>query len=173
MATHRLSLREPVQNRQVGNSMNTRYSFDGKTLTVEWKGQRRVFAASEGSAVMLKCQGGFPEVIVMIPPSDPLARVAWEHRFYGKKRFKTLADLEATAKKVTFYSAPHGCDLAGVKIFTSPSGNCAVAYRAAMNGWVGTPWGWWANESATPEELKTLINKALGVSALHVFTTAN
>jgi hypothetical protein len=162
MSAHTITLDHPFADQRVGNSMSTNATFNGQQLTVAWKGQKQSFPAKFGSRVMIACGGGFPDVKVMTPPTNLVTRAAWENGFYAKKRFATLDKLRAAAEKVTYYSAPHGYDLDGVKIYVSSSCNCAIAYKAAMEGQVGTPWGWWANEQATADEIRNLRESARG-----------
>ena len=159
MATHKIELSAPFADQRVGNSMATTASFDGQTLTVNWKGQAKSFPAKLSDRALVACNGEMPEVIVMVPPADPVARAAWSRSFYAKKRFPTLAALEAAATKLKRYSVPHGCNIEAARIYCSA--NCVIVYRAAMDGQRGVPWGWYAGPAATPEELAKLIEGAL------------
>ena len=159
MATHKIELSAPFADQRVGNSMATQASFDGQALTVNWKGQARSFPAKPGNRALIACNGDMPEVIIMVPPADPVSRAAWERSFYARKRFPTLAALEAAAGKLERYSVPHGCYIEAARIYRSA--NYAVVYRAVMDGQRGTPWGWYASPEATPDELAELIEGAL------------
>jgi hypothetical protein len=159
MATHKIVLEVPFADQRVGNSISTRTSFDGQTLTVSWKGQAKSFPAKPGDRALIACNGEMPEVIVMQPPADPVARAAWNRSFYAKKRFGSLAALEAAAAKLERYSAPHGCNVSAAKFYRSA--NCVIVYRAVAGGQIGVPWGWYAGPEATPEEMTELIEGAL------------
>ena len=154
--------------------MSTRVGWDGQSLTVSWKrGESRQFPAKAGNRVMIQTGLGFPRVTLMTPPRDPVARVAWEKRLFASKRRSSLEQLRADARKETFYSRPHGYDLPACRVYVSPTGHCAVAYRAALEGQIGVPWGWWADAQATPDDLSGLIDDALGVSALQEYTRSD
>jgi hypothetical protein len=159
MATHKIVLSVPFADQRVGNSMSTRTSFDGQTLTVSWKGQTKSFPAKTGDRVLVTCNGDMPQVTIMQQPTDPVARVAWERSFYAKKRFPTREALEAAAHKLEMYSPPHGCNVSAAKFYRAE--NCVIVYRAVAGGQIGVPWGWWAGPEATPAELSYLIEGAL------------
>lgn len=166
MATHRLT-HCPGESGDVGNSMSTSFRCEHERLIISWRDREKSFPAKEGEEFLISCEGGFPKVVRMMPPSDPVARVGWEYRFYKGKRYKSRETLKENAKKHTRFDRPRGYEVPAVVVFESE--NCAVAYMAAMEGQRGVPWGWYASSEATPLELETLIRECLGMSALHVF----
>jgi hypothetical protein len=174
MASHRLVLGDPFPAGKVGNSVSTTASWDGQTLTVSWKDrwEKRV-PARRGDRVAIEPGGllygggeyGPPvdpvRVTIQTPPRDPVARVAWERRFYAAKRRPSLEQLRRDAAAEERYDRPRGYLVPAATVYVSEAGHCAVAYRDAMDGQVGTPWGWWADAAATPEEMAGLLGVAL------------
>ena len=164
MSTHFIDLVSPVRGKKVG--MSTSYKFDGNYFSVEWKGKAKSLPAKAGDRIMVSCSGRFPKVVVMVPPKDPVARVAWQYYFFGGKRVSTLEELEKAIEQANY---PAGWELSGpnrekrVGMALSTEGNCAFAYRSAMDGWCRVPWAWWAGESATPEEVQSLLKKLHGI----------
>jgi len=169
MATHKVILTEKTILREgVGNSMATFYGWypERRLLVVEWRGEYNCFREFvPGDAVQFLCGGYFPEVRKMIPPSNPVARVAWERRFFKGKRRNSLAQLKEEATGEKFYDHGRGYYAPAVNIYEAPDGSCAVAYKAAMEGQVGVPWGWWASPKCQPEVFRELVNGALGAGA--------
>ena len=104
----------------------------------------------------------------MTPPKDHVALAAWSRGFSAKMRQNNLDEMVAKVKAKKRWSSPHGCDIPSASLFKSE--NCAVAYRAVMEGWKGVPYLWYASEDATPEEMTDLINIAVGENALPLYT---
>ena len=157
MASHRILLSEPFTGRRIG--MGTTADFDGREIRVKWGWWTQVYPAKIGDYVLISCQGRIPSVVAMTPPADPVARAAWKRGFYAKKRHATAETLREAASKLERYSAPHGCSIGAARIYETQ--NCVIVYRAAMDGQIGVPWGWYAGPEATPEELAELIEYAL------------
>lgn len=160
MATHTIRLSSEFTFTQVGNSMSTRASFDGKVLTVEWKGQTQGYPATMGDRVQIRCDGGFPGVLVMRPPSNSVALAAWERRFFSKQR---VLDAVALKKAAIDAESP-------VSVYLAKNGRCGVSYRSVMGGQRGVPFRWFASQDAEPEDVETLIDVALGDSAMHLYS---
>lgn len=172
MATHKITLTTPQEGwQQVGNSMSTVYRWDGETATLNWKDGRemRRLPAKAGDRVMVVTDVRTPEgyatieAWVMKPPADPVARAAWERGFYRGKRFATLQDLERVAWQEQRTDRARGCTVPACRVYQTE--NAAFAYRAAMGGWFGVPFGWWAGEAATADEVTAIIDAALSRSA--------
>lgn len=154
MSTHRIHLDTIFENQLVGNSMSTTATYDGKNLTINWKKESQSFLAKQGSKALVSCNGGFPKVVIMTPPGNPIAKAAWERGFYANKRYPTLVDLQNAADKLTRYSVPHGYDVSNYWYFKSDAGNCAFVFKLGMDGQVGTPWGWWASPEVKESEVR-------------------
>lgn len=169
MKIHFFSLTgEVLEPKRVGNSMSTCYTFQDGILSCFWK-ERLVNQVPAKIGDEVRCPAGGP-IQVMKPPGNPVARAAWERGFFKGKRLSSLKELIDEVKRCTRYSLPHGYYIPAATLYVSPEGNCAVSYKAAMGGWVGNPYLWWANESCTGKEIATLIEKALSGSALHIYT---
>ncbi|WP_054692477.1 hypothetical protein [Syntrophomonas palmitatica] len=149
--------------------MSTKYTYQDGEVCIFWKGNCvSRFPAQAGDKIRIHCWGGAPEATVMIAPANPLIRTFWNYGFYKNQRVNTLEDLRQIVKQTTRYSGPHGYEIPAASLYISD--NCAISYRAAMEGWIGRPYGWWATADATPEEALAIISKALGQSALHLYT---
>lgn len=156
MAKHVLELTETFENKQVGNALSTKASFDGVKLTIFWKGEKRSFPAKKGDRFQVDCHGDFPRVVKMKPPSDPVARVFWEYDFFKGMRKATLEEIEEAKKHMTLYSPGHGTWIERHMTFTTESGNAVAVYRGVLDGLRYTPAAWFANEKATVAEVKQL-----------------
>lgn len=158
MSTHYLVLAEPFHGAKIGNSAKA--SWDGnRLLVIHWKGLARGFDVRHGDRVQVRCNGEFPEVMVMKPPSDPVARVAWEHGFFKSKRYDSLDELQEKAKGVKWYHRMLGYSVPCVHVYLSAKGNCALAYKASGDKDSEIPWGWWAGHRATIREMKRLFEE--------------
>lgn len=156
MAKHILEITKTFENEQVGNSMSTKASFDGENLTIFWKGKSKSFPAKKGDRFQINCNGDFPRVVKMKPPSDPVARVFWEYDFFKGMRKSSLEEIEEAKKNMTLYSAGHGTWIERHITFTTESGNAVAVYRGVLDGQRYTPAAWFANEKATVAEVKQL-----------------
>jgi hypothetical protein len=159
---------EYPEAKRVGNSMSTYMTIVEGRLTCYWK-NNVVNAINIKPGDRVRIPAGGPAA-VMTPPSNPVARVAWEKNFFKGKRVETLEELRKIVEETTRYSVPHGCEIRAAKLYLSYNENCAISYKAAMDGWVGVPYHWWANEKCTPDEIASLVGFALGESALHIYT---
>lgn len=171
MSTHIIKLTEKeIIDQRAGNSMSTTISWipkEGKA-TVYWKNFHEVLQCVVGDHILISCNGGFPTVKKMTSPKEEVAKIAWNYLFFKKKRYPNLSDLIQAAETQTYYSHLRASYMPSVKIYKKD--NCAVAYKRAMEGQVGTPWGWWASSNCTPVELENLIHLALKKSALHEYS---
>lgn len=154
-------------NTDVGMSTHIKYIPGGVFVT--WKrGENRAYPAQIGDRLQINTGCGFPEVRVMRPPKGKLERVAWEYNFFSKKRAKSLEELEQKAAGDVRYSSPHGCDIPNAAVFRGEK--CAVTYRGVLEGQLGVPWLWWAEQDAEPVELEKVIKNALQHSAMALYT---
>jgi len=158
VATHKIRYVEGSKG-NVGNSMSTTFSCENGRLTVQWKNVSRSFKAKEGEAFLIKCYGSFPEVVPLIPPRDPIAKVAWESGFYRSKRYDTIEALQSMASEKSAWSQGRGMYLPSAKMYYGEK--CAVCYNAVMEWQRGVPIGWWADKDCSAEDLESLIAEAL------------
>lgn len=176
MAKHtKVLIREVPEPMQVGNSMGTYFTWKDGIFAVYRQRYYGKFdkilsiAAKRGDKVQVNCPVTSEEdVFVMTPPKDHVALAAWSRGFGAKMRQGSLDELVAKVKATKRWSSRHGCDIPAASIFHSA--NCAVAYRAVMDGWKGVPYLWFASDDATPEEMTDLINMAVGENALPLYT---
>lgn len=149
MATHRLFLDStPAGDENIGNSMSTSYSWlpEVRKLWVTWKNESKQFDVPTGiEFVSVRCDGGFPRVTMMTPPTDPVAYVAWRHKFYKGKRVndrKIINTAAEEAKRVNGFAWI--VEGEGFLFFWGPR----------MAGQVGTPALWWADDTANPDKIR-------------------
>lgn len=159
------------ERKQVGNAMSTTAVYSPQTgeWVFYWKrGEPYRVKAPEGAVISVSLPDQPPRVNV--PPRDPVALAAWEKRFFKGKRCESWAELREKCAAETRYDNARGYEIPACSVYESNSGNCAVAYRAAMEGQRGVPFLWWANAEARPDEMRNLIEFALGFSALHIYS---
>ena len=176
MAKHmKVLIREVTEPTQVGNSMSTYFTwFNGKFSIYRQRYYGKFdevlsISAKRWDKVQVNCPVvSEADVFVMTPPKDHVALAAWSRGFSAKMRQNNLDEMVAKVKAKKRWSSPHGCDIPSASLFKSE--NCAVAYRAVMEGWKGVPYLWYASEDATPEEMTDLINIAVGENALPLYT---
>lgn len=160
MATHTIHLpaAENITDARVGNAMSTSFTWDAdcRRLYVSWKrGRPQIVDVPQGvDRAQVRCSGGEPNVRLMQPPKNPLARVAWEFNFFGSKRVQTRNEIEAakTAPETYFYDAALG----GQRhrpIIVEGEGYCFV-FSVHMEGQVWKPFKWWADSTANVLEVR-------------------
>jgi len=165
--THRISVGN-LGGRITKIGMSTTVAFGNGLLCVGWKyDQHQEFPAQAGDEFQIITGEGFPEVRKMIAPRDTVSKVGWEFGFYKAMRIMSKEELVHLAQAETRYSQPHGYEIPSAMV--SKGENCAVAYRAVMEGQRGVPWRWWANEKCSSEELRIVIRKALGCDCHAVY----
>lgn len=100
MATCRIALPDfSIHETRVCRFHATYYSWDPQTrvLAVERFGIEEPFYIRSGiKEVLVRCVNADTEVIQLRPPRDPVARVAWDYGFYGKKRAPTVVEARAS-----------------------------------------------------------------------------
>lgn len=160
MATHRISLpvSESVTDARVGNAMSTSYTWNHgqRKLFVSWKrGRPQEHHVPQGvEFAQVRCEGGEPSVLLMQPPRDAVARVAWEFCFYGSKRVKTREEAEAatTDDATYFYDRALGGNRHRPIILRGDE--YIFVFSVHMEGQVWRPFKWWASKVADPMEIR-------------------
>lgn len=158
MATHRIFLdaSSSTADERVGNSMSTTFTWHHETrkIWVSWKG-KTVFSTvipRTVDRVQIKCDGAEPTVTLMTPPSNPVAKVAWEFAFYKGMRRDSRAEVEAEFDRKT---------TGGVERVVRGKGY-AFAYAPCMGGGAAYPLCWWADRTANAAEIDVALGHATG-----------
>lgn len=161
---HTVNLKDEFTEEQLGNSMSTRHEFLNGKYKVFWKrGNPATFQAKAGDRFLVITGDGFPKIIKMQPPSDPLRAMLWKYNFFrgdqkrlpSKEEFKKYIKSSIDYKR---YSRGHGCDILDYILLETD--NIAVAFRPGLEGNVYTPGNWWADfRRVTPSEIEEMENK--------------
>lgn len=95
MANQKLFLSEETKEfKTVGNSMSTNYRFIGDELVIKWYGIAKKFKANLGDALLIKCNGGFPEILPLRSPRSRGQKLLWLCGFSSYNRANCLAKFE-------------------------------------------------------------------------------
>lgn len=98
MAKQKITLDEiVVENKRVGNSMSTSYTFNGKELIVKWKGNKQIIPAKSGQSFIIDCNGGIPNIYKFQYPKNPWKLVSMMYGYiYMENRFSDKSELIST-----------------------------------------------------------------------------
>ena len=89
MAKHRFILKELVDTaKQIGNSLNWTYTYDGRSIRFYHNGNLRLEKAAEmGVVYVFNAQRGAESLDKIAAPKDPRMKLFWEYGFF-KGHFK-------------------------------------------------------------------------------------
>lgn len=165
MKKHKVVLTQPTEGwERVGNAMSTVYRWDGgEIVEVDWKDGRCRLQVPVQHGDILRVNihpEKKPQIsaFVMKPPADPVAAIAWQWGFYKKMRVSSFEELLEAVENCRTTSQLHYSPVISASIYQGAG--VAVAYRTAMNWQRGVPFRWWVDETATPEEVERVIEKA-------------
>jgi len=111
-----------------------------------------------GDKVKLDANGGYPKLVKMIPPKDPVLRALWELGCFKGRFIESTAEFFKLCYTQKQMDAARGFYRSSVIIFTTERQNLYIAFQLGPSWWRGPVYKWTYKNPPTKEEAEEIVN---------------